>query len=81
MNRYGLILLALTSATPALAQQKLTRDEALAIKANCTQDVRTLCPGIRPGDGELMACIQAQESQLSQPCTTTLDAIRAAKAE
>jgi hypothetical protein len=38
----------------------------------CAVDLKSLCPGIAPGEGRIRACIQAHMSELSVGCSSTL---------
>ena len=42
----------------------------------CRQDIQTLCPDTKPGDGRLKACIRKNHSKLSEPCKDALKAKR-----
>jgi hypothetical protein len=39
---------------------------------DCSTDVQTLCGGIKPGHGHVMACLQAHVGELSVGCSTIL---------
>jgi Cysteine rich repeat len=38
----------------------------------CDQDVKKLCPDIRPGGGRILQCLRGQESNLSPACRQVL---------
>jgi hypothetical protein len=38
----------------------------------CDQDVKKLCPDIRPGGGRILQCLRGQESNLSPTCRQVL---------
>jgi hypothetical protein len=40
--------------------------------AACRDDVLRLCPGVRPGGGRLIVCLNSQAEQLSQGCFQAL---------
>jgi hypothetical protein len=40
--------------------------------AACREDVRRLCPTVRPGDGRLMQCLQEHAQDVSDRCYETL---------
>jgi len=71
----SVLLLLLTVATPAAAQQQLSLDEMLALRQNCGADVRKLCPGMKPRDGQIMNCMAGKRDQLSDTCRQTLQSI------
>lgn len=50
-----------------------------AIQQACAGDMQSLCPGMRPGDGKLGACIRENRAKLSRPCGDALAAMRAAR--
>lgn len=58
-------------AGPALAQQRG------ALRDACTQDAATLCPGVKPGGGRILACFKEKSAQLSEGCRTALQQARA----
>jgi len=39
-----------------------------AVAAACAEDVKTLCPGVQPGEGRIMACLRPQRARLSEGC-------------
>ena len=39
---------------------------------DCAQDIQTLCPGIKPGGGRVLACLQSHVGELSVGCSTIL---------
>jgi Cysteine rich repeat len=38
----------------------------------CDEDVKKLCPDIRPGGGRILQCLRGQESNLSPSCRQVL---------
>ena len=46
------------------------------IRASCRMDYRALCHGVRPGGGQAMACLAANENSLSPGCRQALGALR-----
>ena len=40
----------------------------------CDEDVKKLCPDIRPGGGRILQCLRGQESNLSPSCRQVLAA-------
>ena len=57
----------LTGSWGARAQEGLFTSER-----DCTSDVQSLCAGIKPGHGHVMACLQAHVGELSVGCSTIL---------
>lgn len=61
-------------ATAASAQQ-LSMSQKMQLRSECGADISRLCPGIAPGGGRLMKCVQANKAQLSKPCAEAIAAI------
>jgi hypothetical protein len=59
--------LLLTGTGGAGAQEGLFTSER-----DCTTDVRSLCAGVKPGGGHLVACLQSHVGELSVGCSTIL---------
>jgi hypothetical protein len=59
--------LLLTGSWGAGAQEGLFTSER-----DCTTDVQSLCAGVKPGGGRVLACLQSHVSQLSVGCSTIL---------
>lgn len=49
------------------------------VAAACKADVDKLCPGIKPGDGTLKACMKEHRKELSPDCKKELMEARKAK--
>jgi hypothetical protein len=62
------ILLA-ALAVPAVAQ-----DAAPTARQACRTDYQSLCPGIHPGNGRVIACFREHRDQLSGGCVQALKA-------
>jgi len=77
MLKYVTAILLMTAAS-ASAQQ-LSMSDRLALRDNCKQDIQKLCPNIKPGGGELLACVREKQDQLSQECSATLTDMMARK--
>jgi hypothetical protein len=58
--------LLIASAWSASAQGIFTAQR------DCTVDVRSLCAGVQPGGGRILACLQGHVGQLSVGCSTIL---------
>lgn len=65
--------LAATSVPPAI------RNEAGALAQLCRADYERLCPGIRPGGGRILVCLQRQAPQLSPACAQAMPRAQALK--
>ena len=63
---FGAALL-LTGSVGASAQEGLFTSER-----DCSTDVQSLCAGVKPGHGHVMACLQAHVGELSVGCSTIL---------
>jgi len=48
------------------------RSEALALMQMCRADYDRLCPGVVPGGGRVLACLQTHTSALSANCAQAL---------
>src|SRR6266850_727084 len=47
-------------------------EKAQALQQNCGADLERLCPGLKPGGGQLYLCLKAQESKTSSQCRAAL---------
>ncbi|MDC7786810.1 hypothetical protein PQJ75_19860 [Rhodoplanes sp. TEM] len=75
----ALAMLLAAAAGPAAAQSPLRvqgplRVQARGVIAACAADYRALCPGVAPGGGRIVACLNAQAEKLSQRCFQALAA-------
>lgn len=52
---------------------------AADVAAACKADVEKYCPGIKPGDGTLKACMKEHRKELSPDCKKELMEARKAK--
>jgi hypothetical protein len=52
------------------------RVELAILRRACGQDYRVNCPGVRPGGGQVIACLVANEAALSPGCRRTLASAR-----
>ena len=59
--------LLLTGSWGAGAQEWLFTSER-----DCTADLKSLCAGIQPGGGRILACMQSHAGELSVGCSTIL---------
>src|SRR6476661_11214153 len=61
--------LLLTGTGSAGAQEGLG---LFASERDCTTDVQSLCAGVKPGGGRVLACLQSHVGELSVGCSTIL---------
>ena len=47
----------------------------------CTADAARLCPGVKPGEGRVLACLRARGGELSAPCKLAVEPPQQAQAE
>lgn len=56
-----------------IVRQRLVRwREAEGYKLACIEDVKRVCPTVRPGDGRILQCLQEHEQDLSEGCYRSL---------
>jgi hypothetical protein len=55
-------------------QQKAAEvaEKAQALSDHCGGDIDRLCPGVKPGGGQIYLCLKAQESKLTSQCRRAL---------
>lgn len=70
----GLCVALLCFGAPAAANER-------AMAQACRADARKLCPGMRPGDGRIAACLHENEGQLSSACQAQLGKVDSCSAE
>ena len=68
----------LAAAMPAVAQQPAPA-AGQALKEACKGDYKTLCSGVQPGGGRIVACLKQQADKLSPGCKQALTAAQSAK--
>ena len=61
--------LLLTSSWGASAQQGFGIFDT---ERDCSTDVQSLCAGVKPGGGRVLACLQSHVGELSVGCSTML---------
>jgi len=66
-----LLVSSLASITTARAQQPSGGMSAHMRKA-CMADYRKLCPGVRPGEGRVVACFEEHMGELSPGCRQSM---------
>ncbi len=42
----------------------------------CQKDVQTLCPGVQPGGGRIVACLKKNQAKVSDACKEAVKAQR-----
>ena len=62
---------------PAFAQQG-SEAKAQALKQACATDYKTLCSGVQPGGGRIIACLKQNADKLSPTCKQALGDAKAA---
>lgn len=50
--------------------------ELVLLRRACGEDVQVNCPGVRPGGGQVLACLAANQTNLSPRCRQALAAAR-----
>ena len=70
----ALASLLLVTATADAAQLSLM--QKMELQRACRADSQTLCGGQEPGEGRLAQCLRDNATKLSEPCRTTIDALR-----
>lgn len=65
----ALALAVLFAAAPAFAAQPSVIDQ---LRDACGDEVRDLCANVTPGDGRVIACLYANEDQVSPRCNFVL---------
>lgn len=68
----------LAVTAPAMAQQPAPA-AGQALKEACQNDYKTLCSGVKPGGGRIVACLKQQADKLSPGCKQALTAAQSAK--
>lgn len=81
MNKLALALILSLAAMSSVSAQQLSMSQKMQIWDDCSDDFQKLCPGLRPGGGQLMGCVQSKKDQLSKVCSETLAELMARKAD
>ena len=75
--RKTVLLLLVSAAIPAFAQQPSQLDQELAaLRTYCKADIERLCPNVEPGGGQIKACLMAQKEQMSVGCAQALEKLK-----
>ncbi len=71
MSRFTIAVVACVAgfSTAALAQ-----NQRGAMREACKADFEKYCPGVQPGGGRIVECLNKQHDLLSEACKTALDA-------
>jgi Cysteine rich repeat len=67
---------AVAAVPPARSAAVPPRVELAILRRACGPDVQVNCPGVRPGGGQVMACLTANEASLSPRCRHELATAR-----
>lgn len=73
-----------TGTGAALAQEQVPAEmkaQAKALAQICSADFVWFCPGVRPGGGRVLACLQSHASELTAQCHDALPRAEALKAK
>jgi orotidine-5'-phosphate decarboxylase len=70
-----IITLTLVLIASGAAAQGLSTSEKMQLRQACAPEMKRLCPGIKPGGGELKKCLQDNKDQLSPTCAEAIMAI------
>lgn len=73
--RLAIVLLALACGS-GLAAPSGALGQPAALQA-CRSDAQALCPSARPGDGQLLPCLQSHADALAPACRAALPALAA----
>jgi hypothetical protein len=75
MQRVGSLFLfgVLTVSSVFAAETPAAPAEGVVAKA---QDVEKLCPGTKPGEGRVMACLKANRAKVSDGCKAAIKSQR-----
>ncbi|MGN6748882.1 MAG: hypothetical protein ACTHJS_09855 [Xanthobacteraceae bacterium] len=68
--------LVVLTLTPTAAQQP-TQAQRDAVRASCRSDFMSNCSSVQPGGKEALECLLRNQSKLSAPCRSAVDAIAA----
>lgn len=68
----GAISLLGFAALSAVAAPEAPRRGGGPVAAACQQDMKTLCQGVKPGEGRIAACLREHHDQVSDGCKAAL---------
>jgi hypothetical protein len=70
------VLIGLSAGAGSAAAQQ---DGRQAIRQACDADYRSLCAGVQPGGGRIVACLQQNSAKLSPQCREALQSAKASR--
>lgn len=70
------LLLLVSAAIPAFAQQSQLDAELEALRTYCKADIERLCPNVEPGSGRIKECLMAQKESMSVGCAQALQKLK-----
>ena len=68
-------VLSLAAFSNAFAADGMSKADGPVAEA-CRQDIQTLCPDVKPGDGRIKACVRKNHSKFSDECKAAIKAQR-----
>lgn len=68
----SIVLAILSLSTTAAAAQQPTPEQRKMVRDACMSDLKTVCAGVKPGEGRVAACAKANFAKLSPPCQQAL---------
>ena len=75
--RKTILLLAVSAAMPAFAQQPSELDKEIeALRTYCRADIERLCPNVPPGGGKIKACLMERKMEVSVGCAQALQKLK-----
>ena len=68
--RKTITILAMAGAFLLTGVSALAADSPVdAVRKACDKELTTICKGVKPGEGRILACLYAFEDQVSDKCT------------
>lgn len=75
--RTTVLMLAVSAALPAFAQQPSAMDEEMAmLRQYCKADIDRLCHDVPPGGGKIKACLMEKQNEMSVGCAKALQKLK-----
>lgn len=71
----ALVVAACAAPAAAMAQSQMTpemRAQARKVAQACKADLKQFCQGVQRGEGRIVACLQANETNLAPACQSAL---------
>ena len=76
LRKIALVLLV-SAALPAFAQQPSKTDEEVAmLRKYCKPDIERLCSNVEPGGGRLKECLIANQNDMTVGCAKALQKLK-----